>query len=189
VYLSCSSDNGFFIDCTLRAITNVNQRHNLQAFELVYPPRRIGGDLGKVLLNVLRIRDADLVIVDLTPKVSSSGDVTSYNSGTMLELGLLLDQENLKSTRGEIEPWGGRLPRPRAYMFCDGSFPRRDLTPILNEYSVTQYSRDTQGEGALLAELERILTERVNQVIGLQPTSSLNAGAFSTSGASTSLNH
>jgi hypothetical protein len=184
VYLACSSDNELFIGCVQRAISDFNQRHQFSAFELVYPPSRIGGDLGKVLLNVLRVRDADLVIADLTPKVSSAGDVTAFNSGTMLELGLVVAEENRKTPTGELSQWGGKRPLPRVHMFCSPPFQRRDLTPILNEYSINPYSTDAGGEEALLTELDRILTEKAQQAFGLPPASSQDAGAFQRSGAS-----
>src|SRR5205807_4282214 len=102
VYLSCANENGFLINAVSSAIERVNQRLHFPAFELIYPPRGIGGDLGKVLLNVLRIREAGVVFFDITPQVSSIGDVASYNTGVMIELGIFLDQENL------VRPWGGR---------------------------------------------------------------------------------
>jgi len=185
VYLACGSDNQFFIGCVRRAIENFNRTHRFpfQAFSLVFPPERIGGDLGKVLLNVLRIREANIVIADLTPQVSAARDLTSYNSGTMIELGLVIAEENRKTPHGELDPWGGKFPRPSVRLFGDSRFHRRDLTPLLNEYSVTPYAQSPEGEASLLAELDRILNEMAQQAFGAETSPSPDFGAFQASGA------
>lgn len=155
VYLSCADENDFIVRAATEAVNNVNARLHFTAFELVYPPRRIGGDVGKVLLNVLRLREAEVVFFDITPKVSTSGDVTAYNTGVMIELGIFLDQENLP------RPWGGRSPKPKFQVLCDSAFERRNLSPVLNEYSVSTYSSATGSEGALVSILEAVLDSRV----------------------------
>ncbi|GEM_PF-1723996 len=126
---------------------------------MVYPPRNLGVGSDKILLNVLKIREADVIFFDVTPKYSKDKSLVSYNTGVMIELGIVLDQENLAT------PWGGRLPRPKFRLFCNEDFPRKGLSPILNEYSVRSYKSDPSGKKSLLSEIEDVLNQKISEKI------------------------
>ena len=181
VYISADSRNSFFIDSVLTAINNVNLRLRFEAFTPVYPPRHIDGDRGKVALNVLKIKEANLVFFDVTPSLSSDGEVISYNPGVMIEMGLFLAEENLEISLGG--PWRGRSPRPKAHFFCERSYPKGRLTPIVNEYSVNEYSNDPSNQASFVTILEGILNGHLQEKVDFEPATSKDKGAFDLSGA------
>jgi hypothetical protein len=133
--------------------------------ELVYPPTGLGGDTGKILANVLRIRDADLVLIDITPTehASASGNpptIIRYNEGVLIEFGMVLSLDN--PPQG-LPPWGGRVPRPSYRVFCSNSFPRSNLTPIINAESVTEYGTDPASRALLVSQLQEHIRRKVEE--------------------------
>ena len=141
-----------------------------KGFDLYYPPLKWGIDTGKTLNNILSIKDAELVIFDVTPELimSNEGDqVACYNTGVMIEYGIVLAQEHPNSGL----PWNGRLPKPTYRLFCQNSFLRSRLTPIVNEESVTAYSTDDQGKASLLSELKDLIRETATKKLNATFTS------------------
>jgi hypothetical protein len=168
----------------MHAIENTNSRLGFEAFTPVYPPRNIDGDRGKVVLNILKIKEANLIFFDVTPSVSSDGVVVSYNAGVMIEMGLFLAEENLDISLGG--PWRGRSPRPRAYFYCERSFPRGRLTPIVNEYSIIDYSNTQASQASFIGSLEGILNNHLREKVDFEPPTFRDRGAFELSGTSSS---
>ncbi|MEM3637598.1 MAG: hypothetical protein QXX17_03240 [Conexivisphaerales archaeon] len=105
VYLSCANGNNFFITAVMEAIKNVNRRHQFKDVELVYPPRKLVGDLGKVLLNVLRIQQAVVALFEVTPRYSADHSLAFPSPGVMIELGKFFGSR-------EFIPVMGRTPSP-----------------------------------------------------------------------------
>jgi hypothetical protein len=144
--------NEFFIDTVSESIEDLRSKLSIDAIEFIYPPRRIGGDTGKILTNVLRIREADLVIFDVTPNIISEGE-ERYNSGVMIEYGIVLALEN------PISPAWSREQKLTYRVFCNATFQRGRLTPIINQESVTAYTSDRDGKARLLEDLRNILVQ------------------------------
>lgn len=153
VYLSCDVQNDFFIKIILDSINEINKATD-NVFELVYPPKKIGKDTGTVRDNILQIKQADIVVFDITPKIEK--EIESYNSGVMIEFGIVLDLED------SAIPWG-RIPKPIFRIFCNSKFPRGKITPIINETSISSYKDDADGEKALKTEVLKLLKDKLKE--------------------------
>lgn len=167
IYLSCDSSNEFFINVIEAATKSVGKNFEPTAITLVYPPRRIGPDKGSVKWNTLMIRDADLVIFEVTPRVNEMRKEVQYNPGVMIEFGIVLDQDSPTSGGTSGRSWEGRLPKPSYFVFCSNKFSRTRLTPLLNEVSVIAY--DPADSDKLEEEVTKLIknkaTERMNMRI------------------------
>ncbi len=156
MYLSCDTRNTFFKRAVREAIDEF--RPSMPAgtsLDLVYPPDHLGVSTGTVLGNVLELRNADVVIFDVTPTVE--GQTVSYNTGVMIEYGMVVALENPPTSW--LMPWG-RTPRPVHQVFCDSVFPRRNLTPIINA-DVTTYPQTDEGMRALKSDIRSVLERRI----------------------------
>lgn len=163
VYLSCDSQNDFFFKIVKESVNTINRSID-NAFELIYPPKKIGKDTGTVRGNILQIQQADLVIFDVTPKLSD--DIESYNAGVMIEFGVVLDLENPLAGY----PWGGTIPKPNYKVFCNSKFQKSKMTPIINETSISSYEDHAKGEGDLRTEILKILTAKLKEKADFKTT-------------------
>ena len=112
IYLSCDAKNDFFISAAKNAHDKITRSLSPGSIDLVYPPRRWGGDTGRVVSNVLQIRTADLVLMDITPTAyqiaaGKQQEVVKYNEGVLIEYGIVLYLEN--PADGSMA-WGGKIP-------------------------------------------------------------------------------
>ena len=155
VYLSSSSSDGFFIDAAVEAVRLANERFGPDAVSLVFPPRQIGGDLGRIDLNVKRLLESDVTIFNISPE--RIGDAWPYNPGVMIEYGMVFASDRTNPA------WEGRRPLPIHRVYCDSAFDRRNLTPILNLESVQNFDRSEPGRATLVASLVELLTSRLRQ--------------------------
>jgi len=155
VYLSSSSSDGFFIDAAVEAVRLANERFGPEAILFVFPPRQIGGDLGRIDLNVRRLLESDVTIFNISPE--QVGNAAIYNPGVMIEYGMVFASDRTNPL------WEGRLPVPIHRVYCDSSFDKTNLTPILNLESVQSFDRSESGRGALVARLLELLTSRLRQ--------------------------
>lgn len=170
IYLSCDSNNSYFIKTVIDAVDELKKRLSPDSVELIYPPKQIGGDTGKVLTNVLRIREADLVIFDVTPTVDDDG-AAYYNPGVMIEFGIVLALEYPQKG----QPWEGRLPKPVYRVLCSSNYSRGNLTPLVNEASVISYNANNSED--LAKEINSILEQRISQRMrfSYQPSAESNS--------------
>lgn len=164
IYISCDNKNDFFLSAVQEARDKVVSTLTPSSIELVYPPKGWGGETGRVLTNVLQIMEVDLILIDITPEVHTlSGQppqqVTKYNEGVLIEYGIVICLENPKQGL----PWGGKLPKPVYRVFCSNSFPRSNLTPIINIESVAAYGKDADSQEKLVSQLRDIIVRKVEE--------------------------
>ena len=157
IYTACDSRHRFFIDAIERSVRRVRRSNPSMSITYIFNPKRQGGDTGKVVQNVLRIMDSDLILFDITPSKTGSGQ--SYNAGTMIEYGLVLACQNPRLGN----PWGGKQPKPSCLVFC--AAPRKKLTPILNELSIIPYGKGREGR----KKLSRFLVDEIETHLAMQP--------------------
>jgi hypothetical protein len=162
IYLSCSSRNDFFIDAVIRVFEQKKTKFGSNAITLYYPPRAIPSDSGKVLTNVLKIREADLVIFDVTPDSTASAEL-ALNSGVMIEYGIVVALENQQGI-----PWG-RLPRPKYRIYLKDSISRSSVvTPILNQESIAPFSTTSDGTLQLEREISDLIEDKIKEILNFQ---------------------
>jgi hypothetical protein len=109
--------------------------------------------------------EADLILIDITPAVHTlagvgSQQITKYNEGVLIEYGIVVCLDN---PRGGSLPWGGRIPEPSYSVFCSNLFPRRNLTPIINVESVTDYGTDPKSREVLISQLHEAIVRKVEE--------------------------
>jgi hypothetical protein len=165
IYLSCDNKNDFFVEAVVLAVRRLRRRSSSTSIELIYPPRAIGGDTGKVLTNILRISAADVILFDVTPKKSRGHELRTYNPGVMIEYGIVLGLDNpaAMGQGGPGTPWNGRQPRPVYRVFCNRSFPRSSLSPIINQESVREYRRSPSGRLELIREIFELVHSKIEE--------------------------
>ncbi len=157
VYLSSRDSDDFFVRATLKAVQNVNEDIGREILSVIFPPRGIGGDLGRIDLNVARLIQSDVILSNVSPESVNGHHV--YNPGVMIEYGMLFAADI------STPPWGGRLPLPIHRVYCDSTVDRATLTPILNRESVQTVERSDEGYKGLVAALADLLMERVMEKI------------------------
>lgn len=166
IYISCDSRNHFFINTVKSVVGEIQEKSIADSIELVFPPLKLGGDTGKIRSNVLRIRNADLVLFDVTPSVSKSRKILSYNPGVMIEYGIvmLLESQN--------PPWESHVPLPIYRVFCESNFDRGTLTPILNADSISKYNKHQRGKDSLKQNIRDLISERIGSRLRINYTQS-----------------
>ena len=162
IYLACDSNNDFFIDAVKEAFDYVSATLSEGSMELIFAPRRWGGDTGTIVENVRRIMNADLVLMDVTPISAHGEDATlKYNEGVMIEYGLVLAMEK----PWEGSPWYGRYPKPSSQVYCSDSIPRGTLTGILNERTICSYSKNANGRVELVNEIKEEIKKKNGEIL------------------------
>lgn len=165
IYLSCDNKNEFFVKSVNLAVRRARRKFTGTLIDLIYPPRGIGGDTGKVLTNILRLFEADLTLIDASPRMIRGTRTWTYNPGVMIEYGIVLALDNPTAIFGSSPgvPWQGRQPRPTYRVFCHRSCPRSSLTPIINQESVRDYKRGASGRDQLIREILRLIESKLTE--------------------------
>jgi len=157
VFLSCDRNDKDFIAAVMKAVDEVNLSIGAGTIELVFPPTGIGGDRGTVLANLVRIRECELVLFDVTPPPGEKAP----NPGVLVELGFVLGMDNpLRSA-----PWSGVLPKPKHRVFCHESVVKRDLPPLVNNESIRPYSLDSSTADFVGTLMKEAIAEKVRDKI------------------------
>lgn len=181
IYLSSDRNDEFFITAVKNAVDKVNASLQMD-IELVFPPTRLGVDTGKVLGNVLHILDAQIALINVTPRTRrcliedekedlnqaegmKTEVVEMYNSGVMIEYGMATALEYLQKEEG------ASVQTKRA--FCDISFSRKSLCPVVNEDDVLEFdSQSADGRTKLEGVLDDIIRSKVKDMLRMKPVHS-----------------
>ncbi len=163
VYLSCDRENAFFISSAIDARDKINSGWgNTNAVRLIYPPRKIGlSGPRNIQTNVLLITTADLVILDMTPKLlkvqGQRQRVPKHNEGVLIEYGISL---GMKKMMGK-----GIYYRPSYRVFCSQAFPRQRLPPIASAEDVEDYDPRARSRAKLVEKIESEMRHKATEIL------------------------
>jgi hypothetical protein len=136
VFVSSDCNDVFFVDRTLEAIHEKSEEiHNAIGIEIqpIYPPRQTATGM-TVEDKINQIKDSDLVIMNITPRIIS--DEYVVNSGVLVEYGIVVGLNAV-----------GNL-----CILCNQEFERARLSPIFHGHDIQQFIQSAEG-----TELKRIV--------------------------------
>jgi hypothetical protein len=136
VFVSSDCNDTFFVDKTLEAIHEKSETvHNAIGFEIqpIYPPRQATTGM-TVEDKINQIRDSDLVIMNITPRIITNEYVV--NSGVLVEYGIVLGLNAVENL----------------CILCNQEFDRARLSPIFHGHDIQQFIQSAEG-----TELKRIV--------------------------------
>lgn len=165
VFISSDRRHRFFIDVACEAVDQVNRSKVGEEIRPIYPPRLLGIDTGRMLADVLPILDADVVLLNVTPSKQKGRWI--FNTGVMVEYGMTLGRT--RATRDAT------LPKPYYRVFCNATYPRNRLPPLLNEERINSFTTSNTGRAALRERIASILRQALAE--RTQPTRESREGA------------
>jgi hypothetical protein len=129
----------------------VRKVHGEGRFRLIYPPKKMPKDLGRVDFNFAQLLGCDVVILNISPDRTDGRDL--YNPGVMVEYGMVFASDR---TVGPT-----RWPTPTHKVFCHDEFQRANLSPPLGLESVEAYARTPAGHESIVRSITDLLNDRV----------------------------
>jgi hypothetical protein len=148
VFISSDCTNTFFVDKTFEAINEKSEEvRNAIGIEIqpIYPPRQSTTGM-TVEEKINQIRDSNLIIMNITPRIVSNEYVV--NSGVLVEYGVVLGLDETENL----------------CILCDREFERTRLSPIFHGHDIQQFSQ--RDEGTELKNLiKSILSSHISRIV------------------------
>lgn len=148
VFVSSDSNDSFFVDNTFAAIDEKSVETSSAIgilIEKIFPPRQT--TIGMAVHDkVTQIRDANLVLMNITPNVMS--EQYFVNSGVLIEYGIVV----------------GLGEKEKLSMFCDQTIERQRLSPIFHGHDIQSFVRADAGV-QLKSLVKNILTDHIRTIV------------------------
>jgi hypothetical protein len=148
VFVSSDCDDTFFVNNVLGAIHEKSEEIRTSIgieIQSIYPPRQT--TIGMTVEDkVAQIKDSDLIIMNITPRITSTEYVV--NSGVLVEYGIVLGlsiDENL-------------------CILCNHDIVRARLSPIFHGHDIRQFIHTDEGV-ELKNIIKQILSNHIAKIV------------------------